>query len=110
MATTEVQFSAEDLKAAQSAERIPEPTVVVIFGASGDLTKRKLLKNSHGSVGQQNRPLLHRLQKIRGREGARLVEDCPQEIFLGGDQAFFPWIIGEFMALLEGVAIHLEFL
>jgi glucose-6-phosphate 1-dehydrogenase len=43
MATTEVQFSAEDLKAAQSAERIPEPTVVVIFGASGDLTKRKLL-------------------------------------------------------------------
>ncbi|MGB8538583.1 MAG: glucose-6-phosphate dehydrogenase [Acidobacteriaceae bacterium] len=43
MATTEVQFSAEDLKAAQSAERIPEPTLVVIFGASGDLTKRKLL-------------------------------------------------------------------
>ena len=35
MATTEVQFSPEDLKAAQSAERIPEPTVVVIFGASG---------------------------------------------------------------------------
>jgi glucose-6-phosphate 1-dehydrogenase len=43
MATTEVQFSPEDLKAAQSAERIPEPTAVVIFGASGDLTKRKLL-------------------------------------------------------------------
>ena len=43
MATTEVKFSPEDLKAAQSAERIPEPTVVVIFGASGDLTKRKLL-------------------------------------------------------------------
>ncbi|MGC2658448.1 MAG: glucose-6-phosphate dehydrogenase [Bryobacteraceae bacterium] len=38
-----MQFSPEDLKAAQSAERIPEPTVVVIFGASGDLTKRKLL-------------------------------------------------------------------
>ena len=43
MATTEVNFSPEDLKAAQSAERIPEPTAVVIFGASGDLTKRKLL-------------------------------------------------------------------
>ncbi len=43
MATTEIKFSPEDLKAAQSAERIPEPTVVVIFGASGDLTKRKLL-------------------------------------------------------------------
>src|ERR1700728_2861125 len=43
MATTEGQFSPEDLKAAQSAERIPEPTAVVIFGASADLTKRKLL-------------------------------------------------------------------
>jgi glucose-6-phosphate 1-dehydrogenase len=43
MATMEVKFSPEDLKAAQSAERVPEPTVVVIFGASGDLTKRKLL-------------------------------------------------------------------
>src|ERR1700742_415784 len=43
MATMEVKFTPEDLKAAQSAERIPEPTAVVIFGASGDLTKRKLL-------------------------------------------------------------------
>ncbi len=30
-------------EAVKSVERIPEPTVVVIFGASGDLTKRKLL-------------------------------------------------------------------
>jgi glucose-6-phosphate 1-dehydrogenase len=43
MATTEIKISPEELKAAKSAERIPEPTVVVIFGASGDLTKRKLL-------------------------------------------------------------------
>ncbi len=43
MATMEVSFSPEDLKAARSGERIPEPTIVVIFGASGDLTKRKLL-------------------------------------------------------------------
>ena len=43
MATLEVNISPEELKAAQSAERIPEPTAVVIFGASGDLTKRKLL-------------------------------------------------------------------
>src|ERR1700750_204227 len=43
MATLEVNISPEDLKAAKSAERIPEPTAVVIFGASGDLTKRKLL-------------------------------------------------------------------
>jgi glucose-6-phosphate 1-dehydrogenase len=45
MATTELRISAEDVKqaAAQVKERIPDPTVVVIFGASGDLTKRKLL-------------------------------------------------------------------
>ena len=45
MATTEVRISPEDVKqaASQIQERIPEPTVVVIFGASGDLTKRKLL-------------------------------------------------------------------
>jgi glucose-6-phosphate 1-dehydrogenase len=43
MATMEVKVSPEDVSAARSPERIPEPTVVVIFGASGDLTKRKLL-------------------------------------------------------------------
>jgi glucose-6-phosphate 1-dehydrogenase len=41
---TEVTISQEDLQQAkQTRERIPEPCVVVIFGASGDLTKRKLL-------------------------------------------------------------------
>jgi glucose-6-phosphate 1-dehydrogenase len=45
MANTEVRISPEDVKqaASQVHERIPEPSVVVIFGASGDLTKRKLL-------------------------------------------------------------------
>ncbi len=44
MATiTEVHVAAEDVKARRQSERIPEPTAVVIFGASGDLTKRKLL-------------------------------------------------------------------
>jgi glucose-6-phosphate 1-dehydrogenase len=44
MATTEVRVSTEKVKeAARRKERVPEPTVVVIFGASGDLTKRKLL-------------------------------------------------------------------
>ena len=45
MATTELRISPEDVQqaAAQAKERIPEPGVVVIFGASGDLTKRKLL-------------------------------------------------------------------
>ena len=45
MATTELRISPEDVKqaASQVQERIPEPGVIVIFGASGDLTKRKLL-------------------------------------------------------------------
>jgi glucose-6-phosphate 1-dehydrogenase len=43
MATTEVTISKEQLQAAQRAERVPDACVMVIFGASGDLTKRMLL-------------------------------------------------------------------
>jgi glucose-6-phosphate 1-dehydrogenase len=43
MATTEIKISPEDVQQAQGNERIPEPGIVIIFGASGDLTKRKLL-------------------------------------------------------------------
>ena len=44
MATTEIKISPEDMQqASQGNERIPEPGIVIIFGASGDLTKRKLL-------------------------------------------------------------------
>src|SRR5215471_15657443 len=42
MATTQVQVS-PDTAAAAHTERTPDPCIVVIFGASGDLTKRKLL-------------------------------------------------------------------
>jgi glucose-6-phosphate 1-dehydrogenase len=80
MATMEVKFTPEDLKAAQSAERIPEPTAVVIFGASGDLTKRKLLPalfhleqagllpGEFSVVGVARRPLQDEFQKDM-REG-----------------------------------------
>ena len=43
MATTQVTISPEELKASQHSERSPDPCIAVIFGASGDLTKRKLL-------------------------------------------------------------------
>src|ERR1700744_1013046 len=43
MATMEVRVSPDDLQAARTGLNVPEPSVVVIFGASGDLTKRKLL-------------------------------------------------------------------
>jgi glucose-6-phosphate 1-dehydrogenase len=44
MAAAAINISPEDVaQASRRNERIPEPCVVVIFGASGDLTKRKLL-------------------------------------------------------------------
>jgi len=43
MSTTQVSISPEEVKASQQLARRPDPCVVVIFGASGDLTKRKLL-------------------------------------------------------------------
>ena len=44
MATIQMKVSPDDLShVPQGQERIPEPSIMVIFGASGDLTKRKLL-------------------------------------------------------------------
>ncbi|MGB6687780.1 MAG: glucose-6-phosphate dehydrogenase [Terracidiphilus sp.] len=44
MATIPIRVSQEDLsQVPRGSERIPEPLIMTIFGASGDLTKRKLL-------------------------------------------------------------------
>src|SRR5579872_184810 len=44
MATVEMKVRPEDLTSVpQAHERVPDPVIMVIFGASGDLTKRKLL-------------------------------------------------------------------
>lgn len=44
MATTQVSVHPQDIQKSRGAkETIPQPGIVVIFGASGDLTKRKLL-------------------------------------------------------------------
>src|ERR1700761_2102409 len=43
MSTTQVNITPEAMKASQNLARRPDPSIVVIFGASGDLTKRKLL-------------------------------------------------------------------
>ena len=44
MATIQMSVRPEDLsQVPRGAERIPDPGILVIFGASGDLTKRKLL-------------------------------------------------------------------
>jgi glucose-6-phosphate 1-dehydrogenase len=44
MATIQMRVSEEDLsQVPRGNERVPEPLIMTIFGASGDLTKRKLL-------------------------------------------------------------------
>jgi len=43
MATTQVNITPAAAKASQTLVKRPDPCIVVIFGASGDLTKRKLL-------------------------------------------------------------------
>ena len=44
MATIQMKVSPEDLsQVPPSRERVPDPVIMTIFGASGDLTKRKLL-------------------------------------------------------------------
>jgi glucose-6-phosphate 1-dehydrogenase len=44
MATTEIKIAPEHVhQSSQGGVKVPEPFIVIIFGASGDLTKRKLL-------------------------------------------------------------------
>src|SRR5579864_283738 len=44
MATIQMKVSPEDLsQVPPGRERVPDPVIMTIFGASGDLTKRKLL-------------------------------------------------------------------
>ena len=44
MATIQMRVSPEDLsQVPKGHERVPDPGIMVIFGGSGDLTKRKLL-------------------------------------------------------------------
>ncbi len=124
MATTEVQFSPEDLKAAQSAERIPEPTAVVIFGASGDLTKRKLLPalfhleqsgllpEEFSVVGVARRPLQDEFQKDMRegilqfggvKEGDQKLDDFMKKVTYHAMNFDDPEGYGKLKTVLEGI-------
>src|SRR6202453_3439431 len=124
MATMEVKFSPEDLKAAQSAERIPEPTVVVIFGASGDLTKRKLLPAlfhleqsnllpaEFSVVGVARRPLQDEFQKDMRegilqfggvKEGEQKLDEFMQKVTYHAMNFDDPEGYGKLKTLLEGI-------
>ena len=124
MATTEGQFSPEDLKAAQSAERIPEPAVVVIFGASGDLTKRKLLPalfhleqsgllpEQFAVVGVARRPLQDEFAKDMRegilqfggvKEGEKKLDEFMAKVSYHAMNFDDPEGYGKLKALLEGI-------
>ena len=124
MATTEIEFSAEQLKAAQGAERIPEPAVVVIFGASGDLTKRKLLPAlfhleqsallpaEFAVVGVARRPLQDEFAKDMRegilqfggvKEGETKLDDFMKRISYHAMNFDDPEGYGKLKTLLEGV-------
>src|SRR5579875_3535458 len=84
MATTEIRVSPEDVKQAASQakkERTPEPGVVVIFGASGDLTKRKLLPALFHLEQQSLLPEQFRIVGVARRDlGNKFAEDMEQGI------------------------------
>ena len=124
MATMEVKFSPEDLKAAQSAERIPEPTAVVIFGASGDLTKRKLLPalfhleqssllpSEFSVVGVARRPLQDEFQKDMRegilqfggvKEGDQKLDEFMKKVTYHAMNFDDPEGYGKLKTLLEGI-------
>jgi glucose-6-phosphate 1-dehydrogenase len=93
MTTIEMKVRPEDLsQVPQGKERIPEPGILVIFGASGDLTKRMLLPalfhleqagllpENHSIVGVARRPL-----------GDEFAEDMREGIIkFGGVEASDP--------------------
>lgn len=82
MAAAAINISPEDVaQAAQRNERIPEPTAVVIFGASGDLTKRKLLPALFHLEQARLLPQDFRIVGIARRDlGAGFADDMKQGI------------------------------
>ena len=109
MATTEVTISPEDVKAASGAERVPDPCVVVIFGASGDLTKRKLLPalyhleqgnllpEKFAVVGVARRPL-----------GNEFAQDMREGIVKGGGVDAKDTKLDEFIAKINYHAMNFD--
>jgi glucose-6-phosphate 1-dehydrogenase len=110
MATIQASVRAEDLsRIAHATERIPDPGILVIFGASGDLTKRKLLPalfhlrqndllpKQFAIVGVARRPL-----------GDEFAQDMREGILsFGGADASDPKI-GEFVSHISYYALNFD--
>jgi glucose-6-phosphate 1-dehydrogenase len=98
MATTQVTISPEVLKASQHSERNPDPCVLVIFGASGDLTKRKLLPALYHLEQAGNLPEKFAVVGVARRPlGGTFAADMKEGIVSGGgvdgdDPALQPFV------------------
>src|ERR1700712_2452753 len=108
-------------------ERIPEPCVVVIFGASGDLTKRKLLPalfhleqsgllpDKFAVVGVARRPLQDEFQKDMRegilqfggvKDGDPKLDDFMKKVTYHAMNFDDPEGYGKLNSLLEGIDNH----
>src|ERR1035441_11033538 len=110
MTTIQANVRPEDLmQVPKGAERIPDPGILVIFGASGDLTKRKLLPaffhlrqndllpKQFAIVGVARRPL-----------GDEFAQDMREGILsFGGADASDPKI-GEFVSHISYFALNFD--
>jgi glucose-6-phosphate 1-dehydrogenase len=110
MATIQMKVRPEDLSQVQKGgERIPEPGILVIFGASGDLTKRKLLPAlfhlrqnkllpaNFAIVGVARRPL-----------GDEFAADMKEGIIeFGGADAADP-VLGDFVKHISYFALNFD--
>ncbi len=109
MVTTEVSISKDDIQASRLPERTPDPCIVVIFGASGDLTKRKLLPalyhleqdgllpQKFAVVGVARRPLQN-----------EFVEDMRDGILKGGGVDADDAKLGEFLGKVKYHAMNFD--
>src|ERR1700740_1251900 len=108
MATTEV-IAPKDVSVKPSPERVPDPGAVVIFGASGDLTKRKLLPalfhleqsgllpKNFAVVGVARRPLEQ-----------TFAQDMKEGIVSGGDVASDEPKLDEFVSRISYHAMNFD--
>jgi len=110
MATIQMKVRPEDLSQVQTgSERIPDPGILVIFGASGDLTKRKLfpalyhlrqnnlLPKNFSIVGVARRPL-----------GDEFAADMKEGIVdFGGADASDP-TLNEFVSHISYFALNFD--
>jgi glucose-6-phosphate 1-dehydrogenase len=110
MTTIQMNVRPEDLEhVPQGQERIPEGGILVIFGASGDLTKRKLLPALYhlykGDLLPKNFAIVGVARRPLGKE---FSEDMRAGILEFGDAEPGDAKLEEFVALIEYYALNFD--